>query len=216
MPQLIINGLQEVARAALPLAGAENTQIVAFESPALPGEQLAILINPAQLTNTPLVRVHSSCVTGDLLGSLRCDCGDQLSQALEQMKASSGILIYLLQEGRGIGLVNKLRAYVLQDQGADTYTANEQLGFAADARDFAVAADILKHLGYTQIQLLTNNPNKAAQLEKYGIQIVERLPLQPTTQTHNRAYLTAKQKRGQHLLDLEHSAERLGEPDTQK
>ena len=208
--------LQEVARARLPIAGAPDSQVIAFTAPDLPGEQLAVIINPDQLGQAPLVRVHSSCVTGDLLHSLRCDCGDQLQAALAQMKAESGILIYLLQEGRGIGLINKLRAYVLQDEGLDTYAANEALGFAGDARDFQVAAQMLKHLGHTHIRLLTNNPNKLQQLQDYGIEISERVPLQSPSHAHNHAYLTAKQSRGQHDLQLEISGQGLGKPNTQK
>lgn len=205
---------REVARARLPITGAEDSQVVAFDAVDLPGEQLAVLIHPGQISAPPLVRVHSSCVTGDLLHSLRCDCGDQLQQALAQMKAESGILIYLLQEGRGIGLINKLRAYVLQDDGKDTYAANEQLGFAADARDFKIAAEMLKHLGYTRIRLLTNNPKKQEQLEQYGITVAERIPLRISSNPHNLAYLNAKQQRGRHDLQLENGNERAAEPNT--
>ena len=148
------------------------------------------------------MRVHSECLTGDVLGSLKCDCGPQLDAALAAIAASGwGILLYLRQEGRGIGLVNKLRAYALQDQGFDTVDANLRLGFADDERDFAVAARMLaKLLGAARIRLLTNNPRKVAALEAAGIEVVERVPLRAGEGPHNQAYLATKRDRSGHQL----------------
>ncbi len=149
----------------------------------------------------PLVRVHSQCLTGDVLSSLRCDCRAQLELSMKKIsQASSGILLYLPQEGRGIGLMNKLRAYELQDEGMDTVEANESLGFAADARDYDFPAQILKKLGAIQIRLLSNNPEKVRQLEEAGIQVVERVPCQPRISKISRAYLQTKKKKMGHLL----------------
>ena len=147
------------------------------------------------------MRLHSECLTGDALGSLKCDCGPQLDDALPAIAASGwGILLYLRQEGRGIGLVNKLRAYALQDQGFDTVDANLRLGFADDERDFAVAARMLERLGQTRIRLLTNNPRKVAALEAAGIEVAERVPLKVGGSAHNRAYLDTKRDRSGHQL----------------
>jgi GTP cyclohydrolase II len=149
----------------------------------------------------PLVRVHSQCLTGDVLTSLRCDCRAQLELSLKEIgKAAAGILLYLPQEGRGIGLMNKLRAYELQDQGMDTVEANESLGFAADAREYDFPAQILKKLGATQIRLLSNNPEKVRQLEAAGVKVVERVPCQPRISKISRAYLQTKKKKMGHLL----------------
>jgi len=150
----------------------------------------------------PLVRVHSQCLTGDVLTSLRCDCRAQLELSMKEIgKAAAGILLYLPQEGRGIGLMNKLRAYELQDQGMDTVEANEKLGFAADAREYDFPAQILKKLGATQIRLLSNNPEKVRQLEAAGIRVVERVPCQPRISKISRAYLQTKKIKMGHLLD---------------
>jgi GTP cyclohydrolase II len=149
----------------------------------------------------PLVRVHSECLTGDALGSLKCDCGPQLAAALEAIAAAGwGILLYLRQEGRSIGLVNKLRAYALQDQGYDTVDANLRLGFADDERDFSVAARMLEKLGQTSIRLLTNNPRKVEALAGLGIGVVERVPLKAGASQHNQAYLDTKRDRSGHQL----------------
>src|SRR5215813_12142286 len=151
--------------------------------------------------SAPLVRVHSQCLTGDVLTSLRCDCRAQLELALKKIgKAQSGVLLYLPQEGRGIGLMNKLRAYELQDGGMDTVEANETLGFAADAREYDFPAQILKKLGATQVRLLSNNPEKVRQLETAGIKVVERVPCQPRISKISRAYLQTKKKKMGHLL----------------
>src|SRR6266478_1927879 len=152
--------------------------------------------------SVPMVRVHSQCLTGDVLSSLRCDCRAQLVLSMKTIsEAPSGILLYLPQEGRGIGLMNKLRAYELQDQGMDTVEANESLGFLADARDYDFPAQILKKLGATKIRLLSNNPEKVRQLEQAGIQVVERLPCQPRISKISRAYLQTKKKKMGHLLE---------------
>ena len=152
--------------------------------------------------SVPVVRVHSQCLTGDVLSSLRCDCRAQLELSMKTIsQAPSGILLYLPQEGRGIGLMNKLRAYELQDQGMDTVEANESLGFLADARDYDFPAQILKKLGATKIRLLSNNPEKVRQLEQAGIQVVERVPCQPRISKISRAYLQTKKKKMGHLLE---------------
>jgi GTP cyclohydrolase II len=152
--------------------------------------------------SVPVVRVHSQCLTGDVLSSLRCDCRAQLELSMKTIsEAPSGILLYLPQEGRGIGLMNKLRAYELQDQGLDTVEANESLGFLADARDYDFPAQILRKLGATKIRLLSNNPEKVRQLEQAGVQVVERVPCQPRISKISRAYLQTKKKKMGHLLE---------------
>src|SRR5256884_9008827 len=149
----------------------------------------------------PLVRVHSQCLTGDVLGSLRCDCRSQLELSLKKIaQAASGILLYLPQEGRGIGLMNKLRAYQLQDGGVDTVEANEKLRFAADAREYDFTAQVLKKLGAKRIRLLSNNPEKVRQLENSGIQVVERVPCHPRVSRISRGYLKTKKRKMGHLL----------------
>jgi GTP cyclohydrolase II len=188
------------ARARLPVAGAEDAEIVAFRTPEMPGEHVALLIGQPN-GRPPLVRLHSECLTGDVLGSLKCDCGPQLHAAIHEIEASGwGILLYLRQEGRGIGLINKLRAYALQDQGFDTVDANTRLGFAIDARDFAVAARMLALLGQDRIRLLTNNPAKVAGLEAAGVTIDERLPHHLPPNPHNERYLATKRDRTGHQL----------------
>ena len=150
----------------------------------------------------PLVRVHSQCLTGDVLTSQRCDCRAQLELSMNKIaKAQAGILLYLAQEGRGIGLMNKLRAYELQDQGMDTVEANESLGFAADAREYEFPAHVLKKLGATKVRLLSNNPEKVRQLEKAGVHVVERVPCQPRISKIARSYLQTKKKKMGHLLE---------------
>jgi len=150
----------------------------------------------------PLVRVHSQCLTGDVLTSLRCDCRAQLELSLRKIgQAPSGVLLYLPQEGRGIGLMNKLRAYQLQDGGMDTVEANENLGFAADARDYGFSAQIRKQLGAKKIRLLSNNPEKVRQLESAGIQVIERVPCQPRVSKTSHAYLRTKKSKMGHLLE---------------
>lgn len=157
-----------------------------------------------------LVRVHSACLTGDALGSMRCDCGPQLHQALRRIEAEGrGLVLYHQAEGRGIGLVNKLRAYALQDAGYDTYDANIALGFKADERDYAVPAAMLKKLGVRSVRLMTNNPEKVAELEKHGLRVSERVQHELPPQSHDRAYLQTKKQRFGHLLGLDHGDSEL-------
>lgn len=187
-------------KAQLPVSAAETAEIVAFRSPNEPREHVALIIGKRD-ESLPVVRLHSECLTGDVLGSLKCDCGPQLHQALHQIADSRwGVLLYLRQEGRGIGLINKLRAYALQDQGFDTVDANVRLGFAIDARDFSVAARMLDLLGIGKVRLLTNNPNKVAGLEAAGIRVAERLPIILPANPHNEQYLATKRDRTGHQL----------------
>jgi GTP cyclohydrolase II len=191
--------LKPVSQARVPLAGAENARIVAYRPSDGGIEHLAIVIGEPK--EPVLIRLHSECFTGDLLGSLRCDCGDQLRGAIQQIsQAGSGVLIYLAQEGRGIGLVNKLRAYQLQDAGADTIEANEQLGFDADERVYMPAAEILKDLGFKRVRLMTNNPEKVTALEHFGIDVVERVPHAFPANPHNERYLLTKANKSGHLF----------------
>ena len=193
--------LEIVAQGRVPLTGAEETRIVAFRPSDGGVEHLAIVIGQPTPDRPVLARLHSECFTGDLLGSLRCDCGDQLRGAIETMaEAGAGVLLYLAQEGRGIGLVNKLRAYALQDRGADTYEANEQLGFDADERIYLPAAEMLRQLGFHKIRLLTNNPEKVAGLERYGIGVEARVAHSFPSNGHNEFYLATKADRGGHLV----------------
>ncbi|WP_164156721.1 GTP cyclohydrolase II, partial [Sandarakinorhabdus rubra] len=189
------------ARARLPLASAENTEVVAFRPDDGGPEHLALLIGDPDISRPVLARLHSSCLTGDVLGSLKCDCGPQLHAAIAAIAANpgGGILLYLQQEGRGIGLLNKLRAYALQDQGWDTVDANTRLGFAADERDFSLAAAMLAALGVRNVQLLTNNPLKVAGLAAHGL-TVSRVPHDMPPNPHNAAYLATKRDRQGHML----------------
>jgi GTP cyclohydrolase II len=192
--------LGRVAEARVPLEGAEDAKVIAFRPPDGGVEHLAIVIGEPDASGPVLVRLHSECFTGDLLGSLRCDCGDQLRGAIQAIGAvGSGILLYLAQEGRGIGLVNKLRAYSLQDRGADTLEANEQLGFDADERVYLPAAAMLRALGLEQVNLLTNNPDKVAALERCGIEVASRVPHAFPSNRHNEAYLDTKVRKFGHL-----------------
>ena len=188
------------SRARLPVAAAEQAEIVAFRGTDDAVEHVALLIGTPD-GGTPLVRLHSECLTGDALGSLKCDCGPQLDSAIARIRDSGwGILLYLRQEGRGIGLINKLRAYALQDQGFDTVDANLRLGFGIDERDFGVAAHMLRLLGQNRIRLLSNNPAKAAALAANGIDVIERVPHAITANPHNAGYLATKRDRTGHLL----------------
>lgn len=164
-------------------------------------EAVAIRHGRLKRGKAPLVRIHSQCLTGDVFASQRCDCRAQLELSLRKIaKAPSGIVLYLPQEGRGIGLINKLKAYELQDEGLDTVEANRRLGFAADSRDYDFAAAALKALDVRSVRLLSNNPDKIAQLERSGIRVVERIPCRPRTNHHSRAYLRTKQSKLGHLL----------------
>ena len=193
--------LEIASRARVPLAGATDSHVVAFRSPTSGQEHIAIIIGEPAQQESPLVRVHSSCLTGDVLGSLRCDCGDQLKKALHTISQEKhGVIIYLNQEGRGIGIVNKLRAYALQDAGVDTVDANEELGFQPDERDFAAAAVMLARLGITQLRLMTNNPQKVDALHRLGVRVTARVPHVISPREENRSYLETKAKRCGHLL----------------
>jgi len=193
--------LRRVADARVPLADAPEAQVIAFRPSNGGHEHLAIVIGAPRPGEPVLVRMHSECFTGDLLGSLRCDCGEQLRRAIAAIaEQGHGIVLYLAQEGRGIGLVNKLRAYQLQDEGYDTLDANEALGFDADERLYLPAAEILRQLGFDRVRLMTNNPDKMAQLGRCGIEVAERVPHIIPSNDHNAAYLRAKAQRGGHLF----------------
>ncbi len=195
------HSLRPVSEARVPLSGAENTRIIAFRPSDGGIEHLAILIGDPDPQGPVLARLHSECFTGDLLASLRCDCGDQLRGAIAEIaRAGSGVLLYLAQEGRGIGLVNKLRAYQLQDAGLDTVDANEQLGFDADERVYLPAAEMLRQLGFGRVRLLTNNPEKVAALTRCGLEVVERVPHIFPANGHNERYLRTKATRSGHWL----------------
>jgi len=195
------NALRRVTSARVPLDGAENTRIHAFRSPAGGREHLAIVIGDPPSDQPVLARLHSECFTGDLVGSLKCDCGQQLRGAIDQITAEgAGILLYLRQEGRGIGLTNKLRAYALQDQGFDTVEANQRLGFETDERIFLPGASMLRLLGFASVRLMTNNPDKVAGLEEFGITVIERVPHAFPSNDHNAFYLSVKRDKSGHLL----------------
>jgi GTP cyclohydrolase II len=193
--------LDQVAEARVPLRGAEDTRVIAFRPEDGGSEHMALIIGHPDADAPVLVRLHSECFTGDLLSSLRCDCGDQLRGAIETIgKIGAGVILYLTQEGRGIGLVNKLRAYALQDQGADTAEANETLGFDADERIYLPAAEMLRQLGYARIRLLTNNPEKVAGLKRFDVEVVERVPHSFPSNSHNDFYLATKARRFGHIF----------------
>jgi GTP cyclohydrolase II len=197
--------LREAARARLPLAEAEKAEITIFRPDDGGTEHFALIIHPDNgnsIETPPLVRIHSQCITGDILGSLKCDCGNQLRKAIQQMATSTGgIFIYLAQEGRDIGLVNKLKAYALQDEGLDTVEANHALGFETDHRYFLPAAVMLDQLGYDTIRLMTNNPDKIDQIRKAGINVTDRIPLVVESNPYNSHYLDIKKTRTGHLFD---------------
>lgn len=195
------SGAELVAQADLPTRFG-RFRIHGFKGRGPQDEAVALVRGKLNSKTAPLVRVHSQCLTGDVLASLRCDCRAQLELSLRKIaQAQSGILLYLPQEGRGIGLMNKLRAYQLQDGGMDTVEANETLGFAADARDYDFSALILKTLGATKIRLLSNNPEKVRQLERAGIRVTERIACQPRVSKISRSYLQTKKSKMGHLLE---------------
>lgn len=192
--------VKPVAHAKLPTRMADFT-IHGFRDELQGNEHIALTLGDVADGKPVVVRMHSECLTGDALGSLRCDCGAQRDAALELIaKEGRGVLVYLRQEGRGIGLLNKLRAYELQDAGADTVEANERLGFAPDLRDYGVGAQILRQLGVRELRLVTNNPRKIAALKGYGLTMVERIPLQVGKNPHNRQYLATKVEKLGHLM----------------
>jgi GTP cyclohydrolase II len=192
------DGARVVARAQLPTSFG---RFKIFGIEGAPGEEAVAIQHGALGKKAPLVRVHSQCLTGDVFTSERCDCHAQLEFSLKKIaKEPAGIVLYLPQEGRGIGLINKLKAYELQDAGLDTVEANRQLGFEADSRDYEFAAEALKALGVRALRLLSNNPDKVQQLEESGIRVVERVPCRPRTSRHSREYLRTKKNKLGHIL----------------
>jgi GTP cyclohydrolase II len=201
-PTAAATGLRQVAAAPVPLENAPDSRVIAFRTEGSGIEHLAIVVGHPETAAAPLVRIHSECFTGDLLGSLRCDCGTQLRGAIARMAAEgAGVLLYLAQEGRNIGLVNKLRAYTLQDRGLDTLDANRALGWGADERNFLIAATMLHALGLQRIRLLTNNPDKLAALVACGVEVVGREAHAFAPNGVNDHYLATKAERFGHLLD---------------
>ncbi|KND31413.1 GTP cyclohydrolase II [Streptomyces acidiscabies] len=193
------------SRVRVPLRFADgygvDAEIVTFNGLTDGQEHIALVLGDPG-AGTPLVRLHSECLTGDVFGSARCDCGPQLREAVERIAETGGVLLYLRQEGRGIGLYNKLDAYALQDQGLDTYEANKALGLPEDGRDYTAAAQMLAALGITSLDLLSNNPDKAAQLRALGVAIRDRVPTGVFTTPHNVRYLRAKVLQTSHTLPL--------------
>ncbi len=194
--------VQRVAEAKLPTPYGEFT-VIAYKSQTDPDEHLAMVMGDVATDEPVLVRVHSQCLTGDVFGSLRCDCGEQVRMAMKKVaEEGRGVILYMRQEGRGIGIHNKIKAYALQDQGMDTVEANLSLGFKADHRTYGTGAQILVDLGIRNMRLMTNNPKKMSGLESYGLKITEQLPLTTTPNVYNRRYLQTKQKKMGHLLNV--------------
>ncbi len=196
--------VQKVVETSIPTSFAGKFKVIVYEND-MEDIQNIVLVKGDIDSNTPiLVRVHSECLTGDIFGSLRCDCGDQLRSAMKMMdKEGSGVLLYIRQEGRGIGLVNKLKAYVLQDEGYDTVEANVKLGFKPDMRNYGIGAQVLVDLGIKKMKLITNNPKKMVGLQGYGLSIVEQVPIEVTPNEHNRCYLECKKLKMGHLLNID-------------
>ncbi|QLE96539.1 GTP cyclohydrolase II [Neptunomonas phycophila] len=196
--------IEYVADSKLPMPWGTFT-MVGFEDTETGKDHIALVYGDVSGDEPVLARIHSECLTGDALFSLRCDCGFQLQEALKRIsEAGRGVLLYLRQEGRGIGLLNKIKAYHLQDQGADTVEANEQLGFAADMRDYSMCDPMLAHLGIKSVNLMTNNPRKVAALKTYGVNVAERVPLQVGKNSHNEQYLATKMGKLGHMMTEEH------------
>ena len=191
--------IEIVSSAAVPL-GSVPARFVVFRSPGTPRDQVAVILGDPDPEEPVLVRLHSACLTGDLFGSLRCDCGDQLRQAMDRL-LGGGVLLYLDQEGRGTGLRNKMRAYALQDAGLDTIDADRTLGYGPDERRYGLAAAMLRQLGFLRVRLLTNNPGKLSALTQEGIEVLGHAPLLAPMTAENRRYLVAKAERGGHMLD---------------
>jgi GTP cyclohydrolase II len=194
-----ITPLIRVSDARLPIAACDDCTLVLFREPHGDAEHLAIVIGQPDLSRPVPVRMHSACLTGDLLGSKRCDCGDQLRLGVARLAQTGGVLLYLAQEGRGTGLANKLRAYRLQDAGLDTIDADRHLGFSEDERDFGPAASMLQQLGISRIHLLTNNPHKIAALRRAGLEVVDRVPLVAPVNPFNLRYVQTKHERAGHF-----------------
>ena len=196
--------IEYVADSKLPMPWGTFT-MVGFEDTETNKEHIAMVFGDVSGAEPVLTRVHSECLTGDSLFSLRCDCGFQLQEALKRIAENGrGVLLYLRQEGRGIGLLNKIKAYHLQDQGADTVEANERLGFAADLRNYSMCEPMLEHLGISSVRLMTNNPRKVAALETYGVKVAERVPLQVGKNRHNEDYLATKMGKMGHMMTEHH------------
>ncbi len=196
--------IEYVADSKLPMPWGTFT-MVGFEDTETGKEHIAMVYGDVSGDAPVLARIHSECLTGDALFSLRCDCGFQLQEALKRIAENGrGVLLYLRQEGRGIGLLNKIKAYHLQDQGADTVEANEQLGFEADMRDYSMCEPMLEHLQIKAVNLMTNNPRKVAALEKYGVNVAQRVPLQVGKNRHNEEYLATKMGKLGHMMTEHH------------
>ena len=194
--------VEALASSRIPMKNHGEFEMKVYENCFDEAEHFALIKTPLFTNQVPLVRIHSECITGDLFGSCKCDCGAQLQQSLDSIATQGGVLIYLRQEGRGIGLANKIKAYALQEQGMDTVEANLELGLPVDNRTYVIAYQILKSLGIDVIRLLTNNPDKVATIEHYGIRVSERIPLEVKPNHENKAYMKAKQEKLGHLLSL--------------